>query len=154
MNRTFGAAALLALAFAMPAQDAQAQDPLGGALLGGAAGAILGGVVGGGRGAAVGAGIGAATGAIIGSQGQARAGGYYWYQGGCYIQRGDGAWVQVSQRYCDPGMPPPAPVYAPAPAYGPPPAEDAVAWCMQRYRSYDPRSGTFVGYDGIRRPCP
>jgi hypothetical protein len=153
MKRTIGAVALLTLAFAMPAQDAQAQDPLGGALLGGAAGAILGGVAGGGRGAAIGAGIGAATGAIIGSQGQARAGGYYWYEGGCYIQRGDGGWVQVSRRYCDPG-PPPAPVYAPAPAYGPPPVQDAVAWCMQRYRSYDPASGTFVGYDGIRRPCP
>ncbi|MEW6452693.1 MAG: BA14K family protein [Pseudomonadota bacterium] len=25
---------------------------------------------------------------------------------------------------------------------------------MQKYRSYDPRTGTFVGYDGIRRPCP
>ncbi|HVG51192.1 MAG TPA: BA14K family protein [Xanthobacteraceae bacterium] len=25
---------------------------------------------------------------------------------------------------------------------------------MQRYRSYDPASGTFMGNDGIRRPCP
>jgi BA14K-like protein len=152
MYRTFGAIALLTLAVAMPVQDAAAQDPLGGALLGGAAGAIIGGAVGGGRGAAAGAIIGGATGAIIGSQGQARAGGYTWYQGGCYIQRGDGAWMQVSPRYCDVAYappPPPAPVYA-----GPPPEADAVAWCMQRYRSYDPRSGTFVGYDGIRRPCP
>jgi hypothetical protein len=28
------------------------------------------------------------------------------------------------------------------------------AYCMQRYRSYDPASGTFLGYDGIRHPCP
>ena len=31
---------------------------------------------------------------------------------------------------------------------------DAVAYCMQRYRSYDPRSGTFMGNDGYRHPCP
>ena len=156
MFRSFGALALLGLAVAMPVQEAAAQDPLGGALLGGAAGAIIGGAVGGGRGAAAGAIIGGATGAIIGSQGQARANGYYWYQGGCYLQRGDGSYIAVSPAYCNP---PPAPVYAPPPppaGYVPvqPPAEDAVAWCMQRYRSYDPRSGTFVGYDGIRRPCP
>src|SRR5215468_5617802 len=28
------------------------------------------------------------------------------------------------------------------------------AYCAQRYRSYDPASGTFLGYDGIRHPCP
>ena len=25
--------------------------------------------------------------------------------------------------------------------------------CAQRYRSYDPGSGTFLGYDGHRHPC-
>jgi hypothetical protein len=39
----------------MPVQEAAAQDPVGGAILGGAAGAILGGALGGGRGAATGA---------------------------------------------------------------------------------------------------
>jgi hypothetical protein len=29
-----------------------------------------------------------------------------------------------------------------------------VAYCMQRYRSYDPDSGTFLGNDGLRHPCP
>ena len=29
-----------------------------------------------------------------------------------------------------------------------------VDYCMRRYRSYDPASGTFLGYDGIRHPCP
>ena len=40
-----------------------------------------------------------------------------------------------------------------APAYG---AADpnTVAYCSQRYRSYDPASGTYLGYDGLRRPCP
>jgi len=27
-------------------------------------------------------------------------------------------------------------------------------YCTQRYRSYDPASGTYLGYDGIRHPCP
>jgi BA14K-like protein len=25
---------------------------------------------------------------------------------------------------------------------------------MQRFRSYDPQSGTYLGYDGQRHPCP
>ncbi|MBU6464427.1 MAG: BA14K family protein [Bradyrhizobium sp.] len=29
-----------------------------------------------------------------------------------------------------------------------------VAYCMQTYRSYDPQSGTYLGYDGYRHPCP
>ena len=43
--------------------------------------------------------------------------------------------------------------YPPPVAYGPPPG-DAVAYCMQRFRSYDPGSGTYLGYDGNRHPCP
>jgi hypothetical protein len=31
---------------------------------------------------------------------------------------------------------------------------DDVAYCMQTYRSYDPRSGTYMGLDGYRHPCP
>ncbi len=31
---------------------------------------------------------------------------------------------------------------------------DSVAYCEQRYRSYDPASGTYLGYDGLRHPCP
>lgn len=26
-------------------------------------------------------------------------------------------------------------------------------YCMQRYRSYDPASGTYLGFDGRRHPC-
>ena len=95
-----GIAALLALAIAMPAHEAMAQDALGGALLGGAAGAIFGGAVGGGRGAAIGAVLGAGTGAAIASEGERRRGGYYYYHDGCWIQRGDGAWMRVHPRYC------------------------------------------------------
>jgi hypothetical protein len=50
-----------------------------------------------------------------------------------------------------PGYYYPAPAYGP-PVYGPPP--DAVAYCSRRYRSYDPNSGTFLGNDGYRHPCP
>jgi hypothetical protein len=34
------------------------------------------------------------------------------------------------------------------------PGGDAVAYCMQTYKSYDPRSGTYLGYDGQRHRCP
>jgi BA14K-like protein len=26
-------------------------------------------------------------------------------------------------------------------------------YCAQRYQSYDPASGTYLGYDGLRHPC-
>jgi BA14K-like protein len=28
------------------------------------------------------------------------------------------------------------------------------AYCAQRFRSYDPTSGTYLGNDGARHPCP
>ncbi|WP_244063277.1 BA14K family protein, partial [Bradyrhizobium sp. Ce-3] len=28
------------------------------------------------------------------------------------------------------------------------------SYCAQRYKSYDPASGTYLGYDGLRHPCP
>jgi hypothetical protein len=28
-----------------------------------------------------------------------------------------------------------------------------ASYCAQRYRSYDPLSGTYLGYDGLRHPC-
>ncbi len=31
---------------------------------------------------------------------------------------------------------------------------DAIGYCMQRYRSYDPQSMTYMGSDGYRRQCP
>lgn len=37
-----------------------------------------------------------------------------------------------------------------APAYG----GNTVSYCAQRYKSYDPASGTYLGYDGRRHPCP
>jgi hypothetical protein len=40
------------------------------------------------------------------------------------------------------------------PGYDPGYGGDAVAYCMQRFKSYDPRSGTYLGNDGFRHPCP
>ncbi len=52
--------------------------------------------------------------------------------------------------------------YGPGPYYGPPPGyygapgyggPDWYAYCSSRYRSFDPASGTYLGYDGYRHPC-
>jgi hypothetical protein len=40
------------------------------------------------------------------------------------------------------------------PAYAYEGGDDGAGYCMQRYRSYDPNSGTYLGYDGLRHPCP
>jgi hypothetical protein len=29
-----------------------------------------------------------------------------------------------------------------------------VGYCMSHFRSYDPASGTYLGFDGLRHPCP
>lgn len=49
----------------------------------------------------------------------------------------------------------------PAPAYGPGYGAPAAVgpggdpgYCAQRYKSYDPATGTFLGFDGQRHPCP
>ena len=176
MFRTFAATSLLALACAMPVQQAATQDAIGGAI----ACCIIGGT----------------TGAAMAAEWQRRREGYYWYRNGCYMQRPDGAYVVVAPAYCGgPGYPPPPAAYGPPPAYGPgygpPPAAygpppaygpgygpapaaavddddevemiapgpravtaDAAAACARKYRSYDPRSGTFLSLDGTRKPCP
>jgi hypothetical protein len=50
----------------------------------------------------------------------------------------------------------PGPVYygPPASVYGAPVAGDAVAYCTRRFKSYDPATGTYLGFDGLRHPCP
>jgi hypothetical protein len=99
-------------------------------------GGYRGGYRGGGNGGAlIGAGIaGAVIGGAIASQG-----GY----GPGYYAPGPG--------YYDGGYDDGGPV---AVAPGPGGGDDAVAYCMQTYRSYDPQSGTYMGNDGYRHPCP
>ena len=67
--------------------------------------------------------------------------------------------------YYAPPPPPPRVVYypAPAPAYYPPPpppvyydrswTEAHIEWCLDRYRSYNPATNTFIGYDGYYHEC-
>lgn len=43
--------------------------------------------------------------------------------------------------------PPPGVVYAAPPG-------SAVAYCMRRFKSYNPATGTYLGYDGRRHRCP
>jgi len=45
---------------------------------------------------------------------------------------------------------PPAYAYEPGPGY----PDDAEAYCEAHFRSYDPASGTYLGYDGRRHTCP
>ena len=100
------------------------------------------------RGFGIGLGVGAAIlgGAVIG---RALAGpGYYGngYYGGGYYGGG---------YYARPSYYAPAPLYAAPPrAYEPGYGDDTAAYCFSRFRSYDPRSGTYLGYDGYRHPCP
>jgi outer membrane lipoprotein SlyB len=100
MMRTAGATVFLMLAALTPAQQAAAQDPLAGAIIGGALGGIVGGALGRGGGAIAGAAIGATTGAIIAAEAQRNAAGYYWWHGGCYYRYPNGAWFQVQPGYC------------------------------------------------------
>jgi hypothetical protein len=44
--------------------------------------------------------------------------------------------------------------YPPAAAPGPGYASQAGNGCAQRFRSYDPATGTYLGFDGQRHPCP
>jgi hypothetical protein len=55
----------------------------------------------------------------------------------------------------------PGPSYsaAPGPSYSAAPGPSTSvggddSYCRQRFRSYDPASGTYLGYDGLRHPCP
>ena len=78
-------------------------------------------------------GAGLAAGALIGG-----AYGYGYgdsYYGGDYAYDGDDGY------YGD--------TYAAAPEYS---GGDDQS-CAMRYRSYDPATGTFLGYDGLRHPC-
>jgi hypothetical protein len=91
----------------------------------------------------------------------AGGGGYHGYHGG-----GGGAFIPgaiagaviggaiASQTYV-PSYYGPAYGYDDSAAASPPQGDDdAVAYCVQTYRSYDPGSGTYLGNDGFRHPCP
>jgi hypothetical protein len=65
-------------------------------------------------------------------------GGYPYYNDPYYYGYGPG--------YYDPGY-----YYGDAPVTVSP---DAVSYCMQRFRTYDPATGTYIGRGGVRLSCP
>jgi hypothetical protein len=73
-------------------------------------------------------------------------GGRGWYWGGVAAGAVAGG-IIASQAYRYPG-----PAYYGAPGPGPG-GEDWLAYCSSRYRTFDPRTGTYMGYDGHRHPC-
>ena len=98
-----------------------------------------GGYAGGYRGGGAGIIPGVVAGAVVGGAIAAAPYGYYDGGPGYYAQG------YYDDQYVDDG----AVAVAPAPG-----GDDGVAYCMQTYRSYDPRSGTYLGFDGQRHPCP
>ncbi|MGB6756195.1 MAG: BA14K family protein [Xanthobacteraceae bacterium] len=107
-----------------------------------------------GWGAPVAAGV--VAGAVVGSAVAASAYGPY-YPGPYYPAPAYGYPAYAAP---PPGYGYPPPVAGPPGGYPPPPgassqsAGDPVSYCMQRYRSYDTHSGTYLGTDGQRHPCP
>ena len=101
-----------------------------------------------------------------------RGGGYGW-RGGGYGWRGGSGWRGYGYRgWYGPGIGfatglaiggayaapyyygPPVYYRTPGVVYDAPENGNSVAYCMQRFKSYDPASGTYLGYDGRRHPCP
>jgi hypothetical protein len=81
-----------------------------------------------------------AAGAVIGGAIAANDA-YAYYGGPAYYDQP----AYYDDQYVDDG----AVAVVPVPA-----GEDSAAYCAQRYRSYDPASGTYLGFDGLRHACP
>lgn len=77
----------------------------------------------------------------------ARWGQPYWRNNGWYYRNNNGAWVAAGIAGLALGA---AAGAAAANAAG----NDAVSYCSQRFRSYNPATGTYTGYDGRQHPCP
>jgi|KBSMisStandDraft_5_1062788.scaffolds.fasta_scaffold166367_2 hypothetical protein len=88
---------------------------------------------------------GAVAGAIVG--GAIASQGYYGSPG--YYAPGPGYYPSAPAYYDDSYAEDSVVAAAPAPG-----GDDSVAYCMQTYRSYNPRTGTYLGNDGFRHPCP
>jgi hypothetical protein len=64
----------------------------------------------------------------------------------------EGSWV--AQRTASEAANPGGPVYNYAPGLGAPGTPRPDMGACQRFRSYNPATGTYLGYDGIQHPCP
>lgn len=110
--------------------------------IGGAAvGAILGGIIGGGNGAGKGAIIGGSTGAVGGALGS----------GPKWQRLYDEAYEDCMDRYEPVRARAPEPVYRAGPIE--PWTDEWFDWCTSRYRSFNARTGTYTGYDGVKYFC-
>lgn len=90
-----------------------------------------------------------------------RGGGWGW--GGGAVAAGviGGALAAATSPLWAPGYYDYYPGYADGPGYGyavaPAPAiggGDSAAYCESRFRSYNPATGMYLGYDGQYHPCP
>jgi BA14K-like protein len=86
-------------------------------------------------------GVGLAAGALVGGAIAASQYGGYGYGGYGY---GSGYGYDNSYYGSNPGY---------AASYSMAGGQDA-GYCAQRFKSYDPSTGTYMGYDGKRHPCP
>ena len=93
-------------------------------------------------------GYGAGAGFVAGlAAGSALGYGYGGYGYDPYYYGGDYAYNDYYDNgYYDAGYPVDSAVVATTVGADP-------SYCAQRYRSYDPASGTYLGYDGLRHPC-
>jgi len=114
---------------------------LGSAIGSAAVGAVIGGIIGGGKGAGKGAIIGGSTGAV----GGALASGPEWQR--AY----DRAYEDCMDRYEPVRARAAEPVYRAGPIE--PWTDEWYEWCSNRYRSFNARTGTFTGYDGVKYFC-
>lgn len=74
-----------------------------------------------------------------------------------------GTWVAQREGYGVAAAEGMGPIYNYAPGYNPAPGAlmpvpgpegSAVAWCAARFHSYNAATGTYLGIDGMRHPCP
>ena len=98
------------------------------------------------RGAGIAAGIatGLILGGIIASQPRYYGPRGYYYN---YYYGGPPPLFYGPQVFYPPGY------YGPMVGSGYGPRGDWLSYCFSRYRSFDPVSGTYMGYDGRRHPC-
>ncbi|MDO9297216.1 BA14K family protein [Bradyrhizobium sp.] len=170
--KVLSAAAMMALLLPLAAPTAsfaQMGDKAGGGVARGGGGPALGGGGGGGfrgGGAAIGGGgyRGGGGGPVIGGGGPRYGGGGYGHGGHGYRHYRPGYGIGTGlviggalgssygyygnpYGYYDDG-------YYDEPVVAVAPGGDDVEYCRRTYRSYDVRSGTYLGYDGLRHACP
>lgn len=78
-----------------------------------------------------------------------RWGNPYWRNNGWYYRDNSGAWIAAGVAGLALGAAAAAAMQNNNSVNG-----DAVAYCARRFRSYNPNTGTYTGYDGLQHPCP